>query len=76
MLDYLGYLMEDAFDFSWESAKASHVVVLTNMEEDRLHWSDSEKLDRIRRAHAQRHITPGQSTASKGSANKKIKNST
>ena len=32
MLDYLGNLMEDASDFSWESAKASHAVVLTNME--------------------------------------------
>ena len=36
MLDYLGNLMEDASDFSWESAKASHAVVLTNMEADRL----------------------------------------
>ena len=34
MLDYLGNLMEDASDFSWESAKASHAVVLTNMEAD------------------------------------------
>ena len=37
--------MEDASDFSWESAKASHVVVLTNMESDRLQWSDMKKLD-------------------------------
>ena len=75
MLDYLGILMEDASDFSWESAKASHAMVLTNMEADRLQWSDTEKLDRIRRAHAQRHITPGQSTAPK-SLTKKIKNNT
>ena len=34
MLDYLGNLMEDASDFSWESAKASHAIVLTNMEAD------------------------------------------
>ena len=75
MLDYLGNLMEDASDFSWESAKASHVVVLTNMKADRLQWSDTEKLDRIHRAHAQRHITPGQSTAFKNIA-KKTKNNT
>ena len=74
MLDYLGNLMENASDFSWESAKASHAVVLTNMEADRLQWSDTEKLDRIRRAHAQRHITQGQSTAYKSSVTKKIKN--
>ena len=42
MLDYLENLMEDASDFSWESAKASHAVVLTNMEADRLQWSDTE----------------------------------
>ena len=59
--------MEDASDFSWDAAKASHAVVLTNMEADRLQWSDTEK--------AQRHITPGQSTVSKGPVNKKIKNS-
>ena len=76
MLDYLGNLMEDASDFSWESAKASHMVVLTNMEADRLQWSDTEKLDRIRRAHAQRHINPGQSTAPRSSITKTIKSST
>ena len=31
MLDYLCNLMEDASDFSWESAKASHAIILTNM---------------------------------------------
>ena len=36
MLDYLGNLMEDASDFSWEAAKASHAILLTNMEGDRL----------------------------------------
>ena len=76
MLDYLGNLMEDAYYFSWESAKASHAVVLTNMEADRLQWSDTEMLDRIRRAYAQRHITPGQPTAPKSSVTKKIKNNT
>ena len=37
MLDYLVSLLDDANDFSWDAAKASHAV------------------DRIRRAHAQRH---------------------
>ena len=55
MLDYLGNLMEDASDFSWEAAKASDAIALTNMEADRLKWTDTDKLDRIRRAHAQRH---------------------
>ena len=34
ILDYLGNLMEDVSDFSWESAKVSHAIVLTNMEVD------------------------------------------
>ena len=45
MLDYLGNLMEDAFDFSWESAKASHAIVLTNVEADQLQWTGTDKLD-------------------------------
>ena len=58
MLDYLGNLMEDASDFSWEAAKASHAILLTNMEGDRIKWGDTDKIDRIRRAHAQRHVNP------------------
>ena len=77
MLDYLGNLMEDASDFSWEAAKASHAILLTNMEGDRLNWGDTDKIDRIRRTHAQRHITPQNSATrsfgkkSKAMANKK-----
>ena len=76
MLDYLGNLMEDASDFSWEAAKASHAIVLTNMEADRLKWMDTDKLDRIRRAHAQRHVNVGQTSNSKGLFSKKQKTST
>ena len=75
MLDYLGNLMEDASDFSWEAAKASHAIALTNMEADRLKWTDTDKLDRIRRAHAQRHVNVGQTANSKGSYLKKQKTS-
>ena len=57
MLDYLGNIMEDASDFSWDSAKACHAILLTNMEADRISWNETEKIDRIRRAHAQRHVT-------------------
>ena len=51
--------MEDAADFTFESAKACHVVVLTTMEADKLDWFDTDGLDRIRRSKAQRH--PAQS---------------
>ena len=36
MLDYLGNLMEDASDLLWDSSKASHVILLTNIEADRI----------------------------------------
>ena len=58
MLDYVINLLEDANDFSWASAKASHAVLLCQMEQGKVvGWSDVEKIDRIRRADAQRHIS-------------------
>ena len=71
MTDYLGNLMEDASDFSWESAKAAHAIILTNMEADCLRWTETKKLDHIWRAHAQRHVTSTNSNASRSSYGKK-----
>ena len=53
MLDYQNEIMEHANDFSWQSAKASHAVLLCRMEEGKVEWSETTKIDRIRRAHAQ-----------------------
>ena len=73
MLDYLGNIMEDASDFSWESAKAAHAILLTNMEADRLNWAETDKIDHVRRAHAQRHI-PGVHNSATRPTIKKVKN--
>ena len=54
MLCYLCDLMEDANDFSWASAKASHAVLLCEMERGTVDWSNTSRIDRIHRAHAQR----------------------
>ena len=57
MLDYLVSLLDDAQDFSWEAAKASHAVLLCRMEQGEIaNYSQFDKIDRIRRANAQRHI--------------------
>ena len=57
MLDYLVALLDDAQDFSWEAAKASHAVLLCRMEQGEVEsYSDVQKIDRIRRANAQRHL--------------------
>ena len=55
MLHYLGDLMEDATDFSWANAKAAHAVLLCEMERGVLTWADTSRIERIRRAHAQKH---------------------
>ena len=58
MLAYLGEIMEDATDFGWVNTKASHAVMLCVMERGSLTWFDSERIDRLRHAHAQRHSAP------------------
>ena len=59
MLDYMVALLEDANDFSWQAAKASHAVLLCRMEQgDISDYSQVDKIDRIRRVHAQRHVVP------------------
>ena len=57
MLSYLGELMADANDFSWQSAKASHAVLLCEMERGILTWKDTGGIDRIRLAHVQKHVS-------------------
>ena len=58
MLHYLADLMEDANDFSWANAKASHAVLMCEMERGVVDWWDTTRIDRIRRAHAQKHNPP------------------
>ena len=47
MLDYIFDLMDDAHDFGWNPAKASHAVLLCRMEEGKVAWQDTAKIDRI-----------------------------
>ena len=54
MMWYLHDLMEDATDFTWSSAKAAHAVLLCEMERGTVSWSDTNRIDRIWRAHAQK----------------------
>ena len=49
MLEYLISIMDDANDFSWTSAKASHAVLLCRMEQGEVKdYSDTLAIDRIR----------------------------
>ena len=59
MLDYLVSLFDNANDFSWDAAKAIHAVLLCRMEQGEIkNYTQVEKIDRIRRADAQRHNYP------------------
>ena len=54
MLEYLADLMEDSHDFDWQSAKGAHAVLLCKMEENKINWNDTVKIDRVHRVHAQK----------------------
>ena len=59
MLDYLISLFDDANEFSWDAAKASHAVLLCRMEQGEIKsYTEVEKIDRVRRANTQRHSYP------------------
>ena len=58
MISYMSDLMEDATDFTWQGAKAKHTVMSCEMERGGvLTWEDTDHIDRIRRAHAQKRIS-------------------
>ena len=56
MLEYISELMKDTQDFEWASVKDAHVVLLYRMEEDKVNWKMTEKIDRIRKAHTQKAV--------------------
>ena len=49
-------------DFSWQGVNAAHAILSCEMERGSLQWEDTDRLDRIRRAHAQKHIPSSKST--------------
>ena len=57
MVAYMADLMEDATDFSWQGAKAAHAVLMCEMERGTVRWENGDRIDRIRRAHAQKHVS-------------------
>ena len=72
MLEYLISIMDDANEFLWTSAKASHRVLLCHMEQGKIKdYSDTLAIDWIQHADAQKHVpnvqfvTSGQSNVNK-----------
>ena len=56
MVAYMADLMEDCTDFTWSRAKAAHAVLCCEFERGTVTWDDTVKIDRIRRAHTQKHV--------------------
>ena len=56
---YSGYLMEDVNDFIWQGTKAAHAVLCCELERGTVTWEDSDCIDRLRLAHAQKHSGQG-----------------
>ena len=72
MLDYVIALFDDANDFSWGAAKASHAVLLCSMEQGEVSdFSDIQNIDRIQSANAQKHVTSN-SSSSQNAFSKKL----
>ena len=46
-------------------AKGSHAVVLCKMEENKIQWQDTNKIDRLHRVHAQRVAPVNKRTSNK-----------
>ena len=66
MLSCLCDLMKDSNDFTWINAKASHAVLLCEMEQGGITWSSASCIDHIRRSHVLRHTAPARSNWVKG----------
>ena len=61
MLEYMIALMDDANDFSWSSAKASHAVLLCRMEQGKVTSNaDTVAIECIRRANSQKFSSANQ----------------
>ena len=53
MCDYLTELLQDSCDFSWESAKGAHSVLMHRMADGVVNWDHIDEIHKIRRRYAQ-----------------------
>ena len=53
MVEYLTELLQDTCDYSWESAKGAHSVLLHRMQDGVVNWSNLKEVNKIRKRYAQ-----------------------
>ena len=59
MLSHGINVLQDAVDVSFPVAKGAYAVTMHEMEEGRVTWGDTERLERIRQLYTQRHLFQG-----------------
>ena len=57
MIAYLCELMQDACDFTWDSAKGAHAVLLHRMADGVVDWTQLKEIHKIRKWYAQTNST-------------------
>ncbi len=68
MLQHPNELMEDCSDYGFEAVCNYHAIVPSEMEQNRLTWQDTQKIQRLRLQYAQKHLP--KSTEAKSNASK------
>ena len=69
MIAYLCELMQDACDFTWDSAKGAHAVLLHRMADGVVDWTQLKEIHKIRKRYAQTNST---TTSSEKKPNKVV----
>ena len=70
MITYMADLMEDVMDFCWQGTKAAHTVLCCELERGTVTWDDTVRINRIRRDHAQKHVSSTKNWTKDNASNK------
>ena len=65
MLALLRDICSDAMEFSWENARNCYAIILQQMEQGRITWSDAESLQQLRRTYAHKNAPASNNVLSK-----------
>ena len=73
MWEVLKGMMEDAIEFPWQNVRDFYWVVSSHIENNRLEWSDTDKIQKLRAKHAQKHETPAKKQPAQAAQSEKIR---
>ena len=73
MWDLLKNVMEDATEYPWENVRNFFWIVGSHVENDRMKWSEHEKIQQLRAKHAQKHEIVGKKATSAANTQEKLR---